>query len=426
MKIDSIEIIDFRGIEKRKFSFNKNFNVLIGENGSGKTSVLEALAVAINSYLYVSQDNKNIRPIRKEDVRVFNFGPSLEEKINTEIIIHGELDGIQLEWTVKKPNRSWGFMQGDDKKLKDMARQHKNELSIDGGRNLLLPAFNYLGSGRLWLDPYNPTKKVNTLPKGSRYEGYTDALRGTSSLKRFTQWYKTITLSALQGNTDSKWREKVIERAISNCLEGWDSVYFDVEEDALMALKKSDAGVRKLPVSFLSDGQRNIIGIIADIAYRCILLNPYLEYRAAEETPGIVLIDELDLHLHPKWQKKIVGNLKTTFPKIQFITTTHSPFIIQSLKNKELFDMDGKELDTDYFRKSIDEITKEEMGVDILRSEKFNNMMAIAEEYFKLIKQTKSDDLFKIKELKNKLKEYEIEFSEDPAYVALLKSELPK
>ena len=86
----------------------------------------------------------------------------------------------------------------------------------------------------------------------------------------------------------------------------------------------------------LSDGYRNVIKIILDIAARMCILNPYLKEKALQETPGIVLIDEIDLSLHPTWQKRIIGILKQLFPKIQFICATHSPFIIQSLEEGEL------------------------------------------------------------------------------------------
>ena len=90
------------------------------------------------------------------------------------------------------------------------------------------------------------------------------------------------------------------------------------------------------PFDTLSDGQRGLIAMVADIARRACLLNPHLDEKVLEETPGIVLIDELDLHLHPKWQRSIVKNLKQTFPKIQFIATTHSPQIIGECRPEEI------------------------------------------------------------------------------------------
>src|SRR5690606_7819707 len=80
--------------------------------------------------------------------------------------------------------------------------------------------------------------------------------------------------------------------------------------------------------------------MVAELAYRCIVLNGFKEEKAIDEATGIVMIDELDLHLHPKWQRHVVNDLKTAFPNIQFVVTTHSPFIVQSLEQSELVNLD--------------------------------------------------------------------------------------
>lgn len=91
----------------------------------------------------------------------------------------------------------------------------------------------------------------------------------------------------------------------------------------------------------LSDGYRNMVAMVADIAYRCAQLNPQMGEDVTVNTKGIILIDELDLHLHPKWQRRVVPDLRKTFPNIQFIITSHSPFIIQSMNPGEVIDLDN-------------------------------------------------------------------------------------
>jgi len=419
MKIQSIRIVDFRGIEDSTFNFNTKFNVLIGENGSGKTSILEALAAAINPYVAVSQ-GKNVRPIRKEDVRVVSFGPSIEKRIRTSIEVHGEINGNPIEWTIKKSHFDWGYMQGDDKEIKRTSKKHFSTISENGGKELVLPVFDYLGCGRLFSEP---SKRLKTLPKGSRYEGYYNCLDSTSSIKRFASWFKTMELSLLQGNETAKWRAQVIKRAVRNCLEGWETIFHGIEEDQLMAMRSTNQN-EVLPFNYLSDGQRNIVGIVADIAYRCVLLNPYLELDAALKSPGIVLIDELDLHLHPKWQRSIVSKLKETFPNIQFITTTHSPFIVQSLKNNELIDLEGKDMADDYDKVGLEEIVEGEMGVkDSQKSKRFLEMKEVADKYYSLILQGKENqNPEELKQITNQLEKLLIPFYDDPAYVTYLES----
>ena len=81
----------------------------------------------------------------------------------------------------------------------------------------------------------------------------------------------------------------------------------------------------RLPLSQLSDGVRNMVSLIADLAYRSVRLNPHLGEEAARLTPGILLIDEIDMHLHPRWQQLVVDLLQKTFSAMQMILTTHSP-----------------------------------------------------------------------------------------------------
>lgn len=92
-----------------------------------------------------------------------------------------------------------------------------------------------------------------------------------------------------------------------------------------------------LQIDQMSGGYKAVLSVVADIAKRLSIANPYSKNPLGEE--AVILIDELDLHLHPKWQKTIVGDLKRTFPNCQFIITTYSPFIIQALSADELFDI---------------------------------------------------------------------------------------
>ena len=91
-----------------------------------------------------------------------------------------------------------------------------------------------------------------------------------------------------------------------------------------------------MPVSQLSDGIRNTVALVADLAYRAVQLNPHLAERAALETDGIVLIDEVDMHLHPSWQQTILTSLREAFPKVQFIVTTHSPQVLSTVQKENI------------------------------------------------------------------------------------------
>jgi predicted ATP-binding protein involved in virulence len=83
-----------------------------------------------------------------------------------------------------------------------------------------------------------------------------------------------------------------------------------------------------------------MLAMVGDIAQKAAKLNPQLGANVLLETPGVVLIDELDLHLHPRWQRRVITDLRRTFPKIQFICTTHSPQLIGQAKSGEIILLD--------------------------------------------------------------------------------------
>ncbi len=199
----------------------------------------------------------------------------------------------------------------------------------------------------------------------------------------------------------------------------------------------------------LSDGYRNMLAIVADIAHRSARLNPQLGGQAAIMTPGIVLIDEVDLHLHPKWQREIINALRTAFPKIQFIVSTHSPFIIQSLQRGEVIDLNSQaslspDFEDDdisnyetihtaqpspvksYTERSIEDIVEDVMGVGTpSRSARLERMYEVAKKYYLLLEESEnaSDEQKEI--LKQKLDELSAPFSDsgDIAYYAFLEME---
>ena len=122
----------------------------------------------------------------------------------------------------------------------------------------------------------------------------------------------------------------------------------------------------KMPFSQLSDGYKNTISMVADIAYRMYTLNPQLKEDAICLTPGVILIDEVDLHLHPRWQHLILTDLRRIFPNVQFIVTTHAPAVISSVKSENLVILRNNEVlyaSSETYGNDINSILKEIMDV---------------------------------------------------------------
>jgi len=133
------------------------------------------------------------------------------------------------------------------------------------------------------------------------------------------------------------------------------------ELEALVNIEERDYG-KKLHGN-MSDGFKVVQNIVAELAYRCVVLNGFKGKDAVKETPGIVPIDELDMHLHPNWQRHVVADLKAAFPRIQFIATTHSPFIAQSLSGEGIINLDEPK-DANPNKMQVDDVATFVVGVD--------------------------------------------------------------
>lgn len=422
MHIEKIRMRNFRNFIDTEIPLDKHFNVLIGDNGTGKTAVLDALAIAMSTYL-LGVDGQNVKTITDKDVRIVAYPDNKEEQYPVEIVAQGIVGGTKLTWSrFRTSKKKYTGAGGDVAALKFTSKSHL--FHVQKNLPVKLPVFSYYGTGRLWKEKKDTLK---TRPKSSRYDGYIYSTDPESTTHHFLQKMKTWQLGVLQ-KTISSTPLDVVTATVRHFLDEHLSIYFDVVEDTLMLIDlREDAEGRKkvTPWYALSDGYRNVIAMAADLAYKCITLNPHLGEEATTKATGIVLIDELDLHLHPSWQRRVVNSFKSAFPNLQFVTTTHSPFIIQSLKNHELYDLQGKDVGQDYINMSLEDIVEAEMGLEgMLRSERFQQMQKAAEEYFNLLQKDShfiADET--LQAAKQRLDELELAFNEDPAYVALMKAE---
>jgi predicted ATP-binding protein involved in virulence len=216
---------------------------------------------------------------------------------------------------------------------------------------------------------------------------------------------------------------QVVKAAVANCIDKCEHFGFDAASGHVMVKLLEGDRVYMLRFTALSHGVRSMLAMVADAAWRCAVLNPHLGADAAKETPGVVLIDEIDLHLHPSWQRRVVDDLKRAFPKVQFIATTHSPFIIQSLEPGELYDLgspDGEPRD-DYADQSIEDIADKVQGVEQSAvSENRRKMIEAGRRYYELLAQGDDASPTERERLKRELDQIAAIFSDNVAYHAQL------
>ena len=421
MRVDTIRLSNFRCFAERTFELAGRFNLLIGDNGKGKTSVLEGLAAGLGALLRRFPSPAKSRPVRQDDVRrnYYRHGDitTAEPQFPVVVSCQGEVFGESGQWSReltgldKRTTRETAMWLH---KLADRASER-----VKRGEAVTLPVISYYGTGRLWVQVGK--RQLETLGAQSRFMGYRDCLDPASDEKRLLEWFKTQEIAAIQRREPISTIE-ACRHAILACVPDATHVYFDVAEDQLMLL----FGEAAQPFYHLSDGYRNMLAMVADIAVRAATLNPALEGRAALETPGVVLIDEIDLHLHPKWQRRAVGDLLRAFPRMQFVATTHSPFIIQSLPPRgdvRLLNLDDPTA-TGYADMSVEDITEDVQGVELpQRSRRFLEMMEAAEKYYALLRDADSQSADQRERLRQRLDELTLPFSDDPAYQALLRSQ---
>lgn len=375
MRIDKIRIKNFKGFEEETFQLNPHFTIFIGDNAKGKTSVLDALAVAAGSFLRgIDVAKLESRSIDKSEIRVITKDGQPLPQIPVEIHAFGYVNGKVIDegWlrtvdkiSPKKTNTTYVKAKNIEKVAEDMLKLSRS------GKNVIFPVIAYHGTGRLWAEHEEKKAEYKKTGEGVS-QAYINCLSPKSSSKEFLSWYKTYEDEIRKFDQDS---DKLLLKTFNNTIismipdNHWQDMAYSFAAEDLTGIFVTPSGKKeKLQFRQLSDGYRNIIGMVADIAYRCIKLNPHLGEKAVKDTPGIVLIDELDLHLHPNWQRRIVNDLKKAFPKIQFITTTHSPFIVQSLKSDEIWNLD-KLMDVAPDELKIDTVATEIMGISSPYSE---------------------------------------------------------
>jgi predicted ATP-binding protein involved in virulence len=428
MLIYNLELKNFRCFQDYQLELAPRFTVLIGENGSGKTAILDALAISAGCFLSGIPTAYAGRKIRKDDLRAVNLilGQTItkEQVGETEVIAKGEINGKAISWgktrVNEKPKLTRIIQTSQD--IETVAEKMVKQATGGKEKDVVFPVLAYYGTGRLF---QQGGKRAKFESKRSRFDAYQDCLDPAGGLKSLFPWFKINELAALQ-KRQRRYVLEAVRSAIIALVPEATYAQWDLDWDELVLDITSRGQQVRMPFHLLSDGYRNVVGMAGDIAYRMAALNPHLLGDAVRQTPGVVLIDELDLHLHPNWQRIVVGKLMEAFPKVQFIGTTHSPFIIQSLHGVHetlLWDLATKgPLAVE--SKSIEDIAENKQGVRIpQQSERFLAMKAAAEKYYEKLRQAKNAEDGELKQLRRELDELMMPFSDDPAYQAFLKME---
>ena len=320
MRLEKIKYTNFRGLKTGELSFEKDLTAVIGKNGAGKTSVLSAVAIALSWIIARFKSEKlNGQYIDIDSITNPHWHSMIEYKFD------------EFEDTITIPNKS---KQGISKRfslnietLKNYTSNKKNEFEESGFKNSV-PTFVYYGVKRAVVDiPLRIRNKEYTL-----LDTYKDCLNGAANFRDFFTWFRNqedieneLKLNGCQQPNKCTRELDTFRKALSVFMPEYKGIR--VQRSPLrMQLWKNNEIVY---ANQLSDGEKTFLALIGDLCHRLVLANPTLPDPLQGE--GIVLIDEIDLHLHPEWQGDFAENLSKVFPNIQFIITTHSPHVISRI-----------------------------------------------------------------------------------------------
>ena len=345
MRIDRLVIRNFKKFSEFTLDLHPQFTLLVGDNGTGKTSLLDALAIAAGVWLVNAPDTtlanskRNIltKEIHLEAVESNEIVQFIERKpvqiIATGCI--GDRDGVQ--WLRQIKSKGSRTSNTDAKEVLQIIDDLFQRDSII--EKLWFPVLAYYGAGRAWL-PSNKTDPKASKSNGvsRRWHAFYDCLEERIRIADLQTWFQKEALASLQRQGTMRRNVQVVKFAILRCIPGADDLWFDGDRAEIVV----SIDHQPIPFSNLSAGQKMMVALIADIAIKVVTQNAAflpeaVDFRSKrlpqilQETSGLILIDEIDVHLHPKWQRQVVDDLKATFPSMQFVCTTHSPIVISEV-----------------------------------------------------------------------------------------------
>lgn len=323
MQLQKLYIKGFRAIEELTLDLEGRSTVLFGENGIGKSSVLKGIdALFANIINRIAQNKfRQAVSIEKEDVR---YGHSLAS-LYAQFRFDNE-DLLRYGFSYDKESGKRRIRRTELDCFYDL---FTNSYLKESGAENVMPVFASYGVNRAVL---NVPVRIRTKHEFGRIEAYQNAVSGTKTdFKTFFEWFRN--------QEDIENAEKV-ERGDLNyedpALQAVRIAIFEMlpELSALRIMRRplrmcAMKNGKNINVAQLSDGEKCILAMLGDLARRLALANPGSEHPLLGG--GIVLIDEIELHMHPAWQRKIISTLQKIFPYIQFIITTHSPQVLGEL-----------------------------------------------------------------------------------------------
>jgi predicted ATP-binding protein involved in virulence len=323
--MEKVVLSHYRCFSYLELSFKKKVNLLIGDNASGKTTLVRALSSILNAFFAgFSDENTRFFGLSKNDFSIVKGDAVLVNEEPISILFKN----LNVEAELKLNSKKGRTLQDPLSPMVRMGKELYNSFLIEGQQVQQLPLFASFSTSDI-----HSVRSIN-VEKFKKYDhkpsfGYYECLSGDGFLK-----YWTKRLLVLKEANKGEVEITGVSNALLKCLgpEGCNII-------SKVQIRHNQGKVyyilldkREVDTENLSDGLRRLVNIIMDIAFRCMILNKgILGVKACEKTYGTVLIDEIDLHLHPKLQALVVKGLQKAFPRLQFIITSHAPMVMTGI-----------------------------------------------------------------------------------------------
>lgn len=321
MKLESIRINNYRSIQNLDLSLNGYSTIIFGINGTGKSTLLNAIVSLFIPFLNKILGAKESTKFVNDDVSIGEDELSILGNISSS----GKIYPLRRSFTRIKENERTSRPTWDKRGYDDLSSSFKASFLTSQGKGI--PIFVYYGTNRAVL---SVPEKLDSI-QYDKLSALEKAIDQAVDFKSFFAWYRDRESLETIDMRDSIKAGQVIkqdimlssvQRAIGMMLDGISDIQIKRDPIRMTVIKEG----KEVRVDMLSDGEKCTLALIGDLARRLCLANPDSEKPLEGE--GIVLIDEIELHMHPTWQRKVLHVLNSVFPNLQFIITTHSPQVL--------------------------------------------------------------------------------------------------
>ena len=343
LSIKKIRCENFRRFADFTITFDEHLTVLVARNGIGKSSILDAVAISLGAFLTRLPNVSGISQ-KDTDFRLLTDGSKPPySRVTCETIDGVVWDRTERRDKTKKTNKQVPTGHGlkEINQLADVIVDAFNDAT-----DVTFPIIAYYGTGRGVFSM--PQRKSGFKKEFSRFDSYDEALESKANFRRFIEYFYSLENLELSKQREIKSFDyerpelRSIRRAVEAFIPEFSNIRMAHPAGIMVDWERND-GVYPLRVEQLSDGYHIALVMIMDIAARMAEANPDVDDPL--RVPGVVLIDEVELHLHPGWQQTVLPDLRRVFPEVQFIVSTHSPHVIATVRPEQLrvIDWSGKE-----------------------------------------------------------------------------------